>query len=442
MRRARSLAFSLYIRQTAFLSSDIAFSAAFIMPSTTRRRALLAATEIRDVDQTPKRRRASTSLPPAIVTPPPKTTGTNRRTSSSGNNGSSAVSVAGSTNDPSATLLFSLDELVQGTLTARPSKRNKSPYVADVYLQDEQREVLVHVPALDMCGKCVSGATVLVKPARKPNNGDKIGPDAVSAKYGTPKCEFTAQLVWVDDQVQSTDDAVVATKPPYSYTPTWVGAHPSLGERIAEEWLRRGLILQDLPPITSIQKQFTMQLHDGTTMRPDFMTTHEDGTKCLMEVKTVVDTDYASLDDVPSSLKAKQNLMSTGGQPYVRTALFPSGNGKQKGPDGEWVVSSRAIKHVQELTRIVQQSRTVATSVDDATEHSKHEDVKYEAVVLFVVVRGDAEGFRPNHVACPSFAKYLKEAEDNGVRVLAKRTYWDEEGNCYSDKDLFIDWPV
>ena len=38
------------------------------------------------------------------------------------------------------------------------------------------------------------------------------------------------------------------------------------------------------------------------------------------------------------------------------------------------------------------------------------------AAVMFVVIREDAVSFRPNHEACPSFARYLKEASDAGVQ--------------------------
>jgi len=88
-------------------------------------------------------------------------------------------------------------ELVRGVLLRRPSARNRSPYVADVALEDG-REVLAHVPSLDLGGKCLPGMTLLLKPARD-KKGSLVGADAVSAQYGTPKCEFIAQLARVDE---------------------------------------------------------------------------------------------------------------------------------------------------------------------------------------------------------------------------------------------------
>jgi hypothetical protein len=55
-------------------------------------------------------------------------------------------------NNTGRPLLFSLqkdDELVRATFVVRPSKRNKSPYVADILLLEEQdREAIAHVPNL------------------------------------------------------------------------------------------------------------------------------------------------------------------------------------------------------------------------------------------------------------------------------------------------------
>ena len=52
---------------------------------------------------------------------------------------------------------------------ARPSLRNKSPYVGDVQVEEDEgkeRTAIAHMPSLDMGGKCVPGARILLKPAR------------------------------------------------------------------------------------------------------------------------------------------------------------------------------------------------------------------------------------------------------------------------------------
>ena len=52
-------------------------------------------------------------------------------------------------------------------MLARPSLQNKSPYVGDVQLEDGGRTAIAHMPSLDMGGKCVPGAKILLKPARE-----------------------------------------------------------------------------------------------------------------------------------------------------------------------------------------------------------------------------------------------------------------------------------
>jgi len=308
-------------------------------------------------------------------------------------------------------VLLSLpDDVVMGELRKRPSKRNRSPYVGDVWLESEQREAIVHLPNLDMGGKCVPGAKLLLKPARD-RKGNLVGKDAVSPKYGTPKCEFIAQLLWYDES-------------DLGYETAWVGAHPSLGEKIAEQLVGRNLLGPAFPKVKSFRRE--VRNVGGTDMRADFVIEHEDTSlpPRILEVKTVVDTDY-SPESIPNRTKC---VFTNEKKPYQRTAIFPWGSSNQKGPDGEAVVSSRAIKHVRELTRMV-------------LDTSKN----FDCTVLFVVIRRDAMAFRPNVDACPSFARYLREAKDAGVQVLAKQVAWGEDsenvGKCFEGKSLDICWP-
>jgi DNA-binding sugar fermentation-stimulating protein len=277
------------------------------------------------------------------------------------------------------------------------------------------------MPNLDMGGKCVAAGTKLWIVPLRDRKGQLVGPDAVSPKYGTPKCEFTTRLVRVDESELHSN-----------YTPTWVGGHPSLGESLAEELLARHVqgisTIPGMGPVTSVKNQVMI----GPHTRADFMlnttaaTTDDDEKKPpvhrqrIVEVKTVVDTDYCASWPLPERRKCvfvSQDDPSV----YQRTALFPWGQSHQKGLDGEKVVSTRAIKHVRELTQLVQEGT-------------------YDATILFLVIRGDAQVFRPNQEACPSFARYLQQAQAAGVQVLAKRVQWDEVdiGTCHDDKWLDV----
>jgi DNA-binding sugar fermentation-stimulating protein len=331
------------------------------------------------------------------------------------------------------------NDLVVATLVSRPSKRNKSPYVADVYVPCLQREAICHVPNLDMGGKCRPGVQLLMKRARD-NKGRIVGPDATSPKFGTPKCEFILQLMYVDESAFGGNNIKTSSSSKTAaclYPPVWVGAHPSLGERIAKVWIERNLLPQlagPSSPVSQVQSQVSVPEAPGR--RFDFMITHRDGTKRIVEVKTVVDCDYSAAAPPPADLIKCRYVSSADN--YERTAIFPWGTRKQKGgTDGKTpVVSSRAIHHVSELSRLV-------------SEH------KYQATLLFVVVRDDAARFRPNQEACPEFVTALRRAHTAGVTIVAKRarfgtrtatTLSDTSSirnpeNCYSDIDLPIEWP-
>ena len=230
---------------------------------------------------------------------------------------------------PPAVHLFTLgDGLVRAQVVQRPSARNKSPYVGDVRL-DDGRIAIAHMPSLDMGGKCVPGAECLLRTQVDKKTGLAIGPDA-TGKYGTPKCEFIMQLLRCDEPENAEDGGA------------WVGAHPSLGEKAANALLSGGMLEHELGAFTKIEREVTGVA--GTDMRCDFLLTGVDGVQTILEVKTVVDTDYdPALTDADRFPKKKCVFLGKG-DPYERAGIFPWGNSNQKGPDGEKVVSARAIK--------------------------------------------------------------------------------------------------
>ena len=166
----------------------------------------------------------------------------------------------------------------------------------------------------------------------------------------------------------------------------------------------------------------------GTNMRSDFVLTHQNNKRTVMEVKTVVDTDF----EFRKKEGPKIQFVSKAPGPYRRSAIFPWGRSSQKGPDGESVVSARAIKHVDELARI-QIGELKSCEEDNQGEH-------LNASVMFVCGRADVEQFRPNADACPSFASHLKIAREKGVQVTAHRIRWgvgpDDEGKAWWDGEI------
>jgi hypothetical protein len=287
-----------------------------------------------------------------------------------------------------------------------------------------------------MGGKCGVGSQIRVKAAQD-SKGRLVGADSVSKLYGTPKCEFICQLLKVNEQECETFTEVTEDD-----GSVWCGAHPALGETVAQALVESGALNEELGRVVTghqreVAKPFDLDLrvdfelrHDVDPLLPLLPTT------TLLEVKHVVDTDYAPLADDEIDLKVstkpltkKQRnskeglknmataptLRDSNGDilPYRRSAIFPWGSrSAQKGPLGESVVSARAIKHVNCLKEAV------------VKNHS-------DAAILFVCMRPDVVGFRPHVEACPSFAKYLKEASEVGVKVLAQRVRWSEDGAAF-----------
>lgn len=295
--------------------------------------------------------------------------------------------------------LVELGKMELGEVLARPSARNKSPYVADVRVGDAV--AIAHAPNLDSGGKFRRGARVLC--TRQPG----VTATTMGA-HGTPKCELVCRLLRCEERENAACEG----------GGVWVSAHPSLVERIALSLLENGALddrLHASPTVKTDIKTQKMMKRQATesvsnTYRPDFAISHEDGTTTILEVKQVVDTDYSrEFVQERARLQAPHPTYSPRSTPYVRAGIFPWGKRGQNGPDGEKVVSARAIEHLRELTELASDKKSGV-----------------HPAVLFICSRADVEGFRPNGAACPSFAAYLERAQRAGVRVLVQKVRWGE----------------
>jgi DNA-binding sugar fermentation-stimulating protein len=327
-------------------------------------------------------------------------------------------------------LLLDIGPLVKGKLIKRPSASIKSPYVSDVILLSETGEelesVLAHSPALDVGGLCTPESVVFLS-KRDPGG----------------KTSHSIELILAPGPDQSTinDDG----------DPVLIGSHPSLGEKIAEEVLKRGLLKDvigldgaSLVPndkLSSPSKKKQKKddhVHDtGTKLyrqrtygdsRVDFEieSVSDDGSskKYLIEVKNVVCSDYA---EVRAPVKtganhcviiAKNDENST----YKRAALFPWGRVGQTF-EGKKVVSERAIKHLRNLADLGRNCEET------------------QAVVLFVTNRSDCETMRPCDEACPVFTEELVSAASKGCMVVSVRVRWTQEGKAYFDGIIPVTLP-
>ena len=289
-------------------------------------------------------------------------------------------------------VLLSLGKLVQGTVLQRPSKHNKSPYVADVKLDEGAEEVMAHAPMLDL-GGLIKPGTIVRMTKSKPGG----------------KTSHAIQLVGFNE-VSSNEKE----------TKTWIGAHPSLGNAVAKALIEGDHITHAIlgdssnANITKVQSEVTMRSKDGEdTVRSDFVVNE----KVVVEVKSCVCADYHK-DSAPEFSNKDRYVTVISNEDrlnkYQKSGLFPIGKRAQIF-EGEKVVSERCIKHLRHLAKIAQ---------------GKDSNGYKQSCLLLIVNRGDCSKFRPCREACPIFAKEFSKAKTAGVRIIAAKVIWNENGDC------------
>lgn len=332
-----------------------------------------------------------------------------------------------SSSDGANAPLLDLGKLVEGVVVKRPSSTIRSPYVADCRLADAEPDAafaLAHAPALDVGGLCAPSSTVLMK--ERPPGG---------------KTSHSIELVIAAGPNGNEDEDVL------------VGAHPQLGEKLAEEVLRRGLLSEEIgfdaatetlpsSPKKKTKKSATKspqkkkddddddKLAPGTYLkkqvtygdsRVDFELTNmeEDeasSVKALIEVKNIVCSDYFTAH-APEKMNPNHCVIISPEEveaQYKRTAIFPWGRLGQEF-EGRKVVSARAIKHMRNLADMGKKDSTI------------------QPVIMFVVNRSDCQSVRACHEQCPVFAEELTRAKKNGVKIVAFRVKWSKDGKAFFD---------
>jgi len=159
--------------------------------------------------------------------------------------------------------------MIRCTILKRPSAKIKSPYVADIQLEDGTI-ALLHTPGLGCCGLVETGRIVYAVPSGRES-----------------KTDYSARIAECTDS-----DGV-----------HYVGIHPFVSQEAA----------RDVLPIlgTNIRWVSEVVVEDGT--RLDFVGTRIDGKKIYVEVKTAM---------VSMECEKERRL---------RRATFPEGYKKRKG---------------------------------------------------------------------------------------------------------------
>ena len=286
-------------------------------------------------------------------------------------------------------LLVDLKEVCRGEIVNRPSKKCKTPYVADVRIEmDQDQEILGHSPSLGCCGLADKGAIVLMTPT----SGSASTSSSGSAKQ--PVCSYRIDLA-----IYKEDDKEII-----------VGINPKLGETIAEEALKQNCIacLQNV-------KSYTREVKIMNS-RFDFAGIDENGTPFVLEIKNVPLADYV---DVPKKDRIHCLAQLEHKNFNEKIAYFPDGYRKNSTD----VVSPRALKHIQELEEIAITG-------------------KVRAILCFIVQRNDVKQFQTSNIDL-IYKEAVYKASQNGVEIITIQVEWTTQGKCYfvrNDLPIFLNF--
>ena len=281
-------------------------------------------------------------------------------------------------------MIMKIDNLVPGTVTKRPSKIIKSPYVADVNINNT--EFLAHTASLGCCGLCDTGASILLAPLNNSKKSKNNKEDAI-------KCVYSAQLSVISEK----GNEII------------VGIHPKLAEQLVENCLIKNY-LSILQNCKKYRRETVIFVEDKVDSRFDFTGIDKNNIPFIMEVKNVPLADY---EDMCAKDRKK---MCYDERPYdSKVAYFPDGY-RKKTTD---TVSPRALKHIRELTLIKKESIT-------------------RCIMCYVIQRTDVDRFQPS-IIDPEYRQAFKEAFEAGVEIITLVVNWTRDGEAHFVKDdLFI----
>ena len=201
------------------------------------------------------------------------------------------------------TILYKYSNLVNGgKLIKRPSKSVKSPYMADIFINET--ETLAHCPALGVSGLLNDESEFYCS-----YNGDE-----------KRKSNYTIELVYLP-----------STKDTFTLTNT----NPNFGNKIFDSIIQNNIIEK--------YKNFKVYKKEKKykDSRFDFYIEKEDGRKEYIEIKSVLLCDFEKNDSHNFVKKPEISTLTN----YRKAAIFPDGFRKNKNVP----ISERAIKHLETL---------------------------------------------------------------------------------------------
>jgi DNA-binding sugar fermentation-stimulating protein len=277
-------------------------------------------------------------------------------------------------------VLYDVSKFTKALVINRPSKKIKSPYLADIKLFDDENnlidiEHLAHSPTLGCNGMISPNVIVYVT---ENNNSE------------TRKSKYTIF------NIQISNPEII------------IGVHPMTANAIFENILKNN-ILDEFKNAKNIKREITI-----LNSRIDFYC-EINNKKVYLEVKNVPIADYINspLEDKKDKKIITTKLVEY--NEYEKIGLFPLGYRKKK----EDLISPRAYKHLEDLIEI-----------------QKKEN--HQSYLIYIIQRSDVKYFSPSLIDKTYYDK-VYEAIDSGVKVIPLLVTWKDEKVYFNKIAEFLD---
>lgn len=284
--------------------------------------------------------------------------------------------------------MLKLKNLERVKIISRPSKICKTPYVADIELNDGSI-VQAHSASLGCCGLCEKDCYVYASPilSNCPQSQSKV------CSYKIYLAEFYEEKFINEKKI---------------FNKEIIGIDPKLAESLLEFALKNNY-LKTLRNIKCYKREVKL----GNS-RFDFIGKDENNKKFILEVKNVPLADYADVCKNDRKKLERAGLFNNKNF-NEKISYFPDGYRKNKGE----VISERALKHINELSEI-----TLSKNI--------------RPIICFVVQRKDVSSFQASNLD-PIYKNAFNNAVKSGVEVIILVIEW----NIYGESNFVTcDLPI
>jgi len=275
--------------------------------------------------------------------------------------------------------LLKLNDLTKVKIISRPSKICKTPYVADIELEDGSI-VQAHCASLGCCGLCEKDCYVYASPmlSNCPQSKSKV-------------CTYKIYLAQIYEEKLIKEEKYINNQ--------IIGVDPKLAETLVEKALTNNCF----PTLQNIKKH-RREAALGKS-RFDFIGIDESNKYFILEVKNVPLSDFADVNHVEKKKLIKADAFKNM-KFNEKISYFPDGYRKTKGA----VVSERALKHINELAEV-----TISKIV--------------RPIICFVIQRTDSRSFQASNID-PTYKAAFNDAIKKGVEVIVLMVQWNALGEA------------